>query len=162
MGSHASDTARRRLAHHVGSIKRCTCEFSRILYFPCIYYFLKTLLDDSFLNPMPFITFCFACEIFTSIKNQTGNLDRSIEDLFEHFVYAPKKSTANPQDIPFFLSTRLEESACINPSDTSGIIDDGGGEAEGHSLCDPIQHLSRYENRAAQLASEFEENMARF
>jgi hypothetical protein len=94
-------------------------------------------------------------------QNQTGNLDRSIEDLFEHFVYVPKKSTANPQDIPFFLSTRLEESASINPSDPFGGMDD---EYEGNdkTLRDPVQVLSRYENTAAQLAAEYEENMTRF
>jgi len=42
--------------------------------------------------------------------NQTSTLDNSIEDVMEHFVYLPKRATANPQDIPFFLSTKLDSS----------------------------------------------------
>ena len=38
--------------------------------------------------------------------NQTANMDQSIEDVMEHFVYLPKQSTANAQDVPFFLSTK--------------------------------------------------------
>jgi len=48
--------------------------------------------------------------------NQASNMNDSIEDLLEHFVYIPKKCPANPQDVPFFLSTRL--------------VSEGGGETE--------------------------------
>ena len=78
--------------------------------------------------------------------NQTVNLDRSIDDVMEHFVYVPKQTTANPQDIPFFLSTRLEPT-----QDTTEAIPG-----------DPVQNLAKYEDRAAKLAAEYEENMVRF
>lgn len=87
-------------------------------------------------------------------QNQTNNLDKSIDDVLEHFVYLPKQSTANPQDIPFFLSTRLAdaaggETAQVEPEDIFGNKD-------------PVQVVARYENRAAELAAEYEENMVRF
>jgi hypothetical protein len=70
----------------------------------------------------------------------------------DHFVYLPKQSTANPQDIPFFLSTRLE---APDNQDT--------GEESVEILCnDPIQQLAVYESKAAQLAAEFERNLVRF
>ena len=34
-------------------------------------------------------------------------MDQSIDVLMDHFVYQPRKSPVNAQDIPFFLSTRL-------------------------------------------------------
>lgn len=37
-----------------------------------------------------------------------ANLDYGIDDASEHFVYVPKKCTANAADVAFFLSTRLE------------------------------------------------------
>ena len=82
--------------------------------------------------------------------NQTANLDRSIDDVMEHFVYMPKQATANPQDIPFFLSTRLETPA----TDSSIEIPSVGS--------DPVQQLATFENTAARLAAEYEENMVRF
>lgn len=88
-----------------------------------------------------------------SPKNQTVNLDRSIEDILEHFVYLPKQSTANPQDIPFFLSTRLSDAnAEVKDSEETHLFGDE----------DPPQVVARYENRAAELAAEYEENMVRF
>ena len=90
------------------------------------------------------------------VKNQTVNLDRSIDDVLEHFVYLPKQSTANPQDIPFFLSTRLSDAATTTEAaeskDTTLFAEND----------DPVQVVSRYENRAAELAAEYEENMVRF
>eukprot|EP00542_Grammatophora_oceanica_P009194 CAMPEP_0194046378 /NCGR_PEP_ID=MMETSP0009_2-20130614/21067_1 /TAXON_ID=210454 /ORGANISM="Grammatophora oceanica, Strain CCMP 410" /LENGTH=146 /DNA_ID=CAMNT_0038691645 /DNA_START=19 /DNA_END=459 /DNA_ORIENTATION=- len=88
--------------------------------------------------------------------NQTGNLDRSIDDVLEHFVYVPKKSTANPQDIPFFLSTRLAEAVTDKKAIEEDEEDD---QMEGE---DPVKLLSAYEIRAAKLAAEYEENMTRF
>mmetsp|Transcript_9727 Transcript_9727/g.13752 ORF Transcript_9727/g.13752 Transcript_9727/m.13752 type:complete len:143 (+) Transcript_9727:174-602(+) len=88
--------------------------------------------------------------------NQTGNLDRSIDDVMEHFVYVPKQSTANPQDIPFFLSTRLADGPIESNDDTStNLRDIFQGE-------DPVQALARYENKAAEYATEYEENMIRY
>jgi hypothetical protein len=95
--------------------------------------------------------------------NQTGNMDRSIEDVLEHFVYVPRKSTANAQDIPFFLSTRLE-----TPTDDAAAA---AKEATAENAepkrsfvlpKDPVQHLAEYENQAAQLAIEFEDSTIRF
>ena len=83
-------------------------------------------------------------------------MDRNIEDVMEHFCYLPKQSPANAQDIPFFLSTRLETPAMEESAATKAAAEkekDAG---------DPIQLLAKYENRAAQLAAEYEENMVRF
>ena len=118
-------------------------------------------------------------------KNQAGNLDRSIEDLLEHFVYQPKKCTANAQDIPFFLSTRLADcshAAMSTPSGggggtnadaKNGTKSDGGAGEGGPSLNtatngtfleveNPVVVLGRYEDRAAGFATEYEEDMVRF
>eukprot|EP00527_Entomoneis_sp_CCMP2396_P005979 CAMPEP_0198140716 /NCGR_PEP_ID=MMETSP1443-20131203/3838_1 /TAXON_ID=186043 /ORGANISM="Entomoneis sp., Strain CCMP2396" /LENGTH=139 /DNA_ID=CAMNT_0043803235 /DNA_START=149 /DNA_END=568 /DNA_ORIENTATION=- len=88
--------------------------------------------------------------------NQTVNLDRSIDDMMEHFVYLPKQSTANAQDIPFFLSTRLETPAADGGEESaiSGTVE--------ISVEDPVQHLTKYERQAADLAAEYEQNMVRF
>ena len=85
--------------------------------------------------------------------NQTGTLDRSIDDVLEHFVYVPKQSPANPQDIPFFLSTRLAPQ-----DDKEKLMKQEEDDPEG----DALEILTKYENRAAQLANEYEENMVRF
>jgi hypothetical protein len=86
--------------------------------------------------------------------NQTGILDRSIDDVMEHFVYVPRMSPANPQDIPFFLSTRL-----ALPEEKEKLlltIEDDIEEA------DAPQILMKYENRAAQISHEYEDQMIRF
>lgn len=83
------------------------------------------------------------------LQNQTVNLDKSIDDVLEHFVYQPKQATANAQDIPFFLSTRLADTEEKVSEDIFGNKD-------------PVQLVARYENRAAELANEYEENMVRF
>jgi hypothetical protein len=81
--------------------------------------------------------------------NQTANLDRSIDDVMEHFVYLPKQSTANPQDIPFFLSTRLE----MPGDDAIGSTE----EAASNSFKgDPVEKLTEYERNAAKLAAQYE------
>ena len=90
--------------------------------------------------------------------NQTGTLDKSIDDVWEHFVYVPKQSPANPQDIPFFLSTRLAPH-----EDKEKLVKQENDEREDDiGLSDALQILTKYENRAAQLANEYEENMVRF
>ena len=99
--------------------------------------------------------------------NQTGSMDRSIEDLMEHFVYLPRKSTANAQDVPFFLSTRLEtaneETGATDATTGSTTGAAGDNQKQAFVLAsDPVRHLSTYENQAAQLAAEFDDNMVRF
>ena len=95
-----------------------------------------------------------ADSFISCLKNQTVNLDRSVEDVLEHFVYLPKQSTANPQDIPFFLSTRL--------ADANAEAKESSEEAHPFGQEDPVKVVARYENRAAELATEYEENMVRF
>jgi predicted RNA-binding Zn ribbon-like protein len=84
-------------------------------------------------------------------------MDRNIEDVMEHFCYLPKQSPANAQDIPFFLSTRLE-----TPAMEESAATEAAAERERNEAKDPTQLLAQYENRAAQLAAEYEENMVRF
>jgi len=81
--------------------------------------------------------------------NQTCNLDAAIQDVWEHFVYLPKQATANPGDIPFFLSTRLE-----SPETDSSL---NKLEVE-----DPVQQLTQYEEKAAKLVADYEASMVRF
>lgn len=85
-------------------------------------------------------------------------MDRSIDDVLEHFVFLPKKSTTNPQDIPFFLSTRLADAA----SGVAGVESEVTEEKSTFGDQDPVQVMARYENRAAELVAEYEENMVRF
>ena len=68
----------------------------------------------------------------------------------------PKQSTANAQDIPFFLSTRLE---------TSGADDTRTENEQSQDVIiegDPVQVLSSYEAKAAALVQEYEDEMVRF
>ena len=90
-------------------------------------------------------------------------MDRGIEDVTEHFVYQPKKCPANPQDIPFFLSTRLADTSLDN-SMTNGDDDKQNiiSVDEIDELKDASIILSSYEADAAQLASRYEEKMIRF
>ena len=89
--------------------------------------------------------------------NQTTNLDAAIQDVWEHFVYVPKQATANPGDIPFFLSTRLDEAPPEEEHDDGTTS--GGGAVE---VDDPVQQLAQYEKMTAQLVAEYEANMVRF
>mmetsp|Transcript_15385 Transcript_15385/g.23009 ORF Transcript_15385/g.23009 Transcript_15385/m.23009 type:complete len:145 (+) Transcript_15385:210-644(+) len=89
--------------------------------------------------------------------NQTNNLDRSIEDVMNHFVYEPKKTTMNPQDIPFFLSVRLLDDT--NASELEKMQDGGEADVE---MKNPVAFLTKYEKDAADLANHFEETMNRF
>ena len=101
-------------------------------------------------------------------NNQTSNMDKSIEDVMEHFVYLPKQPTANPQDIPFFLSTKLD-GAALDERRTTGK--DGNGDddytndkrmEELMALDDPVDVLAKYEERAARVLAKCEEEMVRF
>ena len=98
--------------------------------------------------------------------NQTVNMDKSIVDVMEHFVYLPRKATANPQDIPFFLYTRLEDEAVVAAS--ADAEEDSGNDAVVADFdldvtqTDPVRYLVDYENQAAELAAEYERQMVRF
>jgi len=99
--------------------------------------------------------------------NQTSTLDNSIEDVMEHFVYLPKRATANPQDIPFFLSTKLDSSTSDDRTTSSAKKSSSKKKKnttvyELIALGDHVQVLSRYEDQAAKLAQEYEEKMVRF
>jgi hypothetical protein len=87
--------------------------------------------------------------------NQATSMDRAIDDVFEHLVYVPRKSTANAQDIPFFLSTRLETPP-ENDRDVSLMLETLGDISQ---VRDPVQQLARFEGDAARLAAEYEETM---
>jgi len=89
--------------------------------------------------------------------SQVGNLDRGIDDVLEHFVYEPKKCTANPQDIPTFLSTRLVESGNtgggiqVENCDIAGIESGcSSNEIENQAVV-----LREYEDRASEFVNEF-------
>lgn len=100
--------------------------------------------------------------------NQTMTMDKSIEDVMEHFVYLPKQPTANPQDIPFFLSTKLDSTALDErtTSATSGPaktpVEKDVSMEELLALEDPVRVLSKYEGQAAKLVAKYEEAMVRF
>ena len=90
----------------------------------------------------------------------------------------PKKCTANPQDIPFFLSTRLTTDAQKQKADTASGADRDGtkkdeeGDGETTSATDvamgdaniedPVKALKEFENVAAELAADYESKMLRF
>jgi hypothetical protein len=93
--------------------------------------------------------------------HQIMNVNQTIDDMMEHFVYVPQRSTANPQDIPFFLSTRLETTTTTTtiPTRTTTTtipINDNDKNV------DIQQHLMDYENYTARLAQQYEERMVRF
>lgn len=91
--------------------------------------------------------------------NQINNLDNSIDDIMNHFVYEPRKSTANPQDIPLFLSVRLvDESKRENEKDEKEAV----GGKDGDTSSDPVKFLNEYEKRAAIMANKFAESMVRY
>lgn len=109
--------------------------------------------------------------------NQTVSLDRNIEDVMEHFVYVPKQASANPQDIPFFLSTRLETpseimttattsttsaTASTNTSPTDATVLPRQDNAKKHFRGDPIKRLHEYDKQASKLIAQYEENMVRY
>jgi len=95
--------------------------------------------------------------------SQSGNLDGGIEDLLEHFVYQPKKCPVNPQDVPYFLSTRLADAmnsvADADDMDATTAGDDSRMDGDDE---DPIKSLRQYEERAGELVSDFENAMVRF
>lgn len=131
MGSAAKRPARRRLANNGWTTQ---CSNGECMCLP----------TQSFLSS----------RLIYFLQNQTNNLDKSIDDVLEHFVYLPKQATANAADIPFFLSTRLAEAGAEKETISE--------EKNPFGNKDPVQVVARYENRAAKLAAEYEENMVRF
>lgn len=131
--------------------------------------------------------------------NQAYHLNSNgIDDVLEHFVYQPKKCPANPQDVPFFLSTRLadapvpvtseeeEEEGKVEKKETNDSnnsnnnnknkknVDGDNKDGDKHSTSkrkansaglieeDPTKLLRIYEEKASQMASEYEHAMVRF
>jgi hypothetical protein len=96
---------------------------------------------------------------YNAAYNQIVHVDTTIDDVMEHFVYVPQRATANPQDIPFFLSTRLETPPTITTQP-------GSEEEEDENLqlasANATQLLIDYENHAAMLVQQYEKNMVRF
>ena len=123
--------------------------------------------------------------------HQTTTLNASIDDVMAHFVYLPKQPTANPGDIPFFLSTKLDPLLDeTTPQDTARPDDDDDEDEEKapgdqqktttnktnkrkrtttsvpdlvHTLgVDPVRFLAHYEEQAATVVHDYEEAMLRF
>lgn len=95
--------------------------------------------------------------------NQTANMDRSVDDVLEHFVYLPKKSPAQPEDIPFFLNTGLATTNETLSGDKESEQEDTESSAGPRKQSgDPVQQLSKFESSAARLAEEYESKMVRF
>jgi hypothetical protein len=97
---------------------------------------------------------------YNAAYNQILHFDTTIDDVMEHFVYVPQRATANPQDIPFFLSTRLETPPITTTVTAEGEGDPGDNQELGS--IDTVQHLIDYENYAAQLAQEYYRNQVLF
>ena len=111
---------------------------------------------------------------FNAAWNQASQWNnQGIDDVLEHFVYLPKKCPANPQDVPFFLSTRLTEVPTAATT-TTNDNDEDKSNVENHPQQkkhekeagileeDPTKVLRLYEEHATKLAAEFEENMIRY
>ena len=96
---------------------------------------------------------------YNAAYNQILHVDTTIDDMMEHFVYVPQRATANPQDIPFFLSTRLETPPTTVTNATA--MDDADDNMESGSA-NAAQHLIDYENYAAKLVQQYEQSMVRF
>jgi hypothetical protein len=101
------------------------------------------------------------CGRMNTALNQAGSLDDCIDDVLEHFVYVPKKSVMNPQDIPVFLSSRVE---------LGNSAQHTGEDAESSELFSqtiekihkPEALLQQYETQSRRLVSKLEQNLLRF
>lgn len=92
--------------------------------------------------------------------NQAGSLDDCVEDLLEHFVYVPKKSTTNPQDVPVFLSSRLAAPAGDETKKKSQVQEEAIEVID--RMGQPVAHLNQYESHSRDLVVEFETSLVRF
>ena len=95
---------------------------------------------------------------YNAAYNQILHVDTTIDDMMEHFVYVPQRATANPQDIPFFLSTRLE----TPPTTTKTTADNDDTDNLESGSTNAAQHLIDYEIYAAKLVQQYEQSMVRF
>lgn len=94
--------------------------------------------------------------------NQASNVNDGIEDLLEHFVYLPKKVTANPGDIPVFLSSKLAPIPGMSGSTDDTVTNIKKRKDTDETEDDPVRKLQRYENEVANLASIFEKSIVRY
>ena len=74
----------------------------------------------------------------------------------EHFVYQPKKSTANAGDIPFFLSTRLADAP------TASSKEETNESNNFDTVDDPERLLQNYENLVSDITIKYENSITRF
>jgi hypothetical protein len=88
MGSNASILDRRGLAIHAWEAKCCNGTYGNNIAYHMVLY------NSSHFQRINSIVFL---QRYAHYQNQTNNLDRSIEDVMNHFVYEPKKSTAVSQ-----------------------------------------------------------------
>ena len=78
--------------------------------------------------------------------------------MMNHFVYEPRQSPANPQDVPMFLSVRLVDDANTVDNE-SKVKEESNAEKD---IGNPSEVLAMYEEKAADLANDFEESMVRY
>jgi hypothetical protein len=101
------------------------------------------------------------CGRMNTALNQVGSLDDCIDDVLEHLVYVPKKPVMNPQDIPVFLSSRVEVGYSAKHEG-----EDVGNAASVSQTIEEIPKpeivLQRYETQAMRLVSKFEKIRVRF
>ncbi len=87
-----------------------------------------------------------------------------------HFVYEPRKTTANPQDIPLFLSVRLVDDSHVEQQEEDYEMENddaerkisGGKRNTEETVRNPAELLTQYEKKAADLANNFAETMIRY
>jgi hypothetical protein len=101
------------------------------------------------------------CGRLNTALNQVGCLDDCIDDVLEHFVYVPKKPVMNLQDIPEFLSSRVEvgNSSSYEGEDSETVSRDLQSIEE---TSRPDIVLQRYETQARRLVLKLDQNRVRF
>eukprot|EP00588_Corethron_pennatum_P009940 CAMPEP_0194266908 /NCGR_PEP_ID=MMETSP0169-20130528/1645_1 /TAXON_ID=218684 /ORGANISM="Corethron pennatum, Strain L29A3" /LENGTH=188 /DNA_ID=CAMNT_0039007683 /DNA_START=27 /DNA_END=593 /DNA_ORIENTATION=+ len=146
----------------------------------------KNLLDhhDSIACRSPYAQESYPAMLgrMNAALNQAKNLDaEAIDDVLEHFVYIPKRCTANPGDMPNFLSTRIEESSAaadahVGGAETEAVSQkdeapgepasgDGEGRKKRSRLASnfgesPEEALRRYQERCLRASDAFEKAAA--
>jgi len=83
----------------------------------------------------------------------------------EHFVYQPKRCTANAGDIPFFLSTRLADAPAGIATTTSSKEDNTESNNASNNVDaveDPERLLQSYEILISDVTLKYENSMTRF
>eukprot|EP00815_Leptocylindrus_aporus_P012264 CAMPEP_0116065650 /NCGR_PEP_ID=MMETSP0322-20121206/9904_1 /TAXON_ID=163516 /ORGANISM="Leptocylindrus danicus var. apora, Strain B651" /LENGTH=146 /DNA_ID=CAMNT_0003552035 /DNA_START=43 /DNA_END=483 /DNA_ORIENTATION=+ len=92
--------------------------------------------------------------------NQANNLDNNIEDVLEHFCYLPKRVTANPGDIPLFLSSKLAPFPGMELS-TKGDAAKRKVE-DNEDMKEPVKKLREYESRVSSIVTKLESDIQRY